>query len=48
MLTYITGHDSLRLKARDTVHEHCAPVDKDVPTGVQIDNSDSAIHLYLN
>lgn len=47
MLTYATGNDSARLQVREIVYKHWAPVDKDVPTGVQTDNSDAAAHLYL-
>ena len=39
---------SVRLKAKETVHKHSCPVDKDVPLGVQMNNSDTAVHLYLN
>lgn len=39
---------SVRLKAKETVRKHSCPVDKDVPSGVQINSSDTAIHLYLN
>lgn len=46
LLTYATRNDSVRPKAREIVCKHCAPADRNVPPGVQTDNSDAAIHLY--
>lgn len=32
----------------EIIHKHSTLVDKDVPTGIQINDSDTVIHLYLN
>lgn len=49
MLTEVTLEMSgVRLKAKRTTHKHCTQVANVVPTGRQVNNSDTAVHALRN
>lgn len=48
MLPYVTANGVCQIRGTELVHKPCTPADKDAPTGVQMNKSDTALHLYLN